>query len=120
MATTLSSSSQAAKNQIKVWLEDLQDENSIMRLVSFFRNDILPKNEPILKPMTEQELKDKIEKSLNSKKSYTMEEARAKIDDALKPMTDEEYYQKVKKAIDSADNGRVISTAELRERAKTW
>ena len=41
-------------------------------------------------------------------------------EDFFKPMTDEEYYQKVKRAVESADNGRVISTAELRKRAKTW
>ena len=40
--------------------------------------------------------------------------------DFLKPMTEQELYQKVKNAIESADNGRVISTTELRERAKTW
>ncbi len=77
METILNSSVQDAKNQIKIWLDDLQDENSVMRVVSFFRNDILKKEKTTIKPMTEKELRNKVVKAINSEKSYSIEEARA-------------------------------------------
>jgi hypothetical protein len=41
-------------------------------------------------------------------------------EDFLKPMTEQELYDKIVKAQKSAAEGKVFTTAEMRERAKTW
>lgn len=84
MTNSFSPAMHISKVQLLEWLASKQDEVSAQEIVSFLKKHI-KREEEIFKPMTEQELTEKIIKARKS-----------------------------------AAEGKVFTTAEMRERAKTW
>lgn len=79
MINSLSKTSQTFKIELLEWLAKEQDESFLEEIVTFVKKHTKRKEEDFLKPMTEQELTDKIEKARNNPKSFTNSEAREMV-----------------------------------------
>jgi hypothetical protein len=81
MANSLSPTMQNSKIEVLEWLANEQDESFVQEIVSFIKKHtyIRKVEEDFFKPMTEQELTERIMKARNSTKSYTTSEAREMV-----------------------------------------
>lgn len=81
MTNSLSPAMQTSKIELLEWLANEQDESFVQEIVSFIKKYTYERKagEDFFKPMTEQELTDKIVKARNSTKSYTNSEAREMV-----------------------------------------
>lgn len=81
MANSLSPTMQTSKIEVLEWLANEQDESFVQEIVSFIKKHTYERKaeEDFLKPMTEQELTEKIIKARNSTISFTNSEARERV-----------------------------------------